>query len=164
MSGKNSYVRCEHISAQGDQCDEWFQSDGGKYCLKYHRESSLSENKDNFISLMNSQRELCYKMDNIALETHIKEIEAKIEAFVQIERTKLASARAVRAERYEKMTNEERAELRKYQVSKNPNGTKKAATKVDKATQMANKLGVSRADLLTMDMDALLEKFNKAKE
>jgi hypothetical protein len=157
------------VSAQGQECDEWFQVDGGKFCPKYHRESSITDNKENFISLMNSERELCYRLSNENLEIHIREIEARIEAFVQTERTKLASARAVRAERYEKMSEDERKELRKIQISKDPNGSKKATPKPkqDKGTVMANKLGVSRQDLLDIDpdnMEAFKEKYRRGKE
>jgi hypothetical protein len=114
---------------------------------------------------MNSEREKCYKMSNEELEDHIRSIEARIEQFVQSERTKLASARAVRAERFEKMSEDERRELRKYQIAKDPNGrkAKPQTNKADKATQMANKLGVSKADLMALDFDDLVKKFKKAK-
>jgi len=162
--GNNSWERCQYVSPQGEECDVWFQVDGkGHLCPKYHRNLSVTENKENFISLMNSERDLCYKMSNEDLEQHITSLEAKIEEFLQTERTKLASARAVRAERYQKMSAEERKELQKIKVS-DPNGKKPTAkSREDKSTKMANKLGVSRNDLLTMDVDQLMARFNKAK-
>src|SRR6516162_358521 len=159
MIEKNEFTRCKYVSEQGTECGEWFRVDGGKFCPKYHRSIPNVGNKETFIKLMNSERENCFKMSNDELEIHIRDIEARIESFVQRERTLLASARAVRAERYEKMSEEERKELRKIQVGKDPNGKKPAPKhREDKATKMANNLGISRESLLTMDYDSLMEK------
>ena len=73
----------------------------------------------------------------------------------------------MRAERFEKMTEEERKELRKIQISKDPNGkvrSKEPTKRDDQPTKVANKLGVSKDDLLNMDFEDLINKYKKAKD
>jgi hypothetical protein len=161
-----------YISDDGHECDEWFPHEEDdvprkEFCPKYHR-SLMTTQKH--IDLINSQKHICYDMTNEQLEDHIKSIEAELAGAMEMLKTKLSAARAVRAERFEKMTEEERKELRKYQVksASNSNGSKprSKSVKVDSATKLANrtaKLGISRDDLLSMDMDDLIKKFKKAK-
>jgi hypothetical protein len=158
----NEYTRCQYISPSGQECDEWYEKDGINYCPKYHRAIPNVANggKQNFIELQNAERTFCAHMTFEQLEEHIKATEATIEKFVQTEKTKLFTARAIRAERLESMNEDERRELRKI---KTPRQEPKEPRKSDKAKNLAEKFGLTRDALMTMDVDEMLAKFNKSK-
>jgi hypothetical protein len=160
---RNEYTRCHFISEQGVECDKWFLVDGGKFCPQLHRNMPLQD-KDKFMTLVNDERAYSYKLSPEELENHIQEMTARMEEEMQVHKTRIAAARAVKAENWEKMTEEERKELRKIQISKQegPNGRPKAKQKTDKAVEMSNKLGVNMQDLLKMNMSDLMAKYGKA--
>jgi hypothetical protein len=158
----NEYTRCQYISPLGKECDEWYEKDGIKFCPKFHRNiPSVNGDKQRFIDIQNAERALCVHMTYEQLEAHIKGIESTIETFLQTEKTKLFSARAMREEMLEKLSEEERAKLRKIKVPREVKEPKNP--KADKAKSLAEKFGLTRDALLTMDVDEMIAKFNKAK-
>ena len=102
------YKRCSYISS-GIQCDNWHNDASTKYCVN-HR-ALVSDNgsvpvevKDRYIDVVNEERAQCAAMSLDALDEHIAGIEKLIEA----EKAKFYTARAIRIEKLDSLTEEER--------------------------------------------------------
>lgn len=118
MSG---YLRCIYESEDTKvQCDSWFNSaDGGSMCILHRNPISthlaaIGINKEEYIEHRDAQAKICYEMTLPEIEEHI----SKIERVIEIERTNLLTARAVKSDKVNKLTEEERAERRKIKTPK----------------------------------------------
>ena len=194
------YRRCFYIDERGEQCDSWFAAeelgrDTGKLCARHRDNLNINgrineETKIKYIDLVNDERTYCYHfLSGIAQEqkqTLIHEFADDIEgtifdkidqhiSFLEkvIEDTKarLHSARAVRTEKLDELSEEERKKLRAIKIDKAARNeekkTKVPSFKSDPVAFLASKNRMSKSkarDLLSMDTDALLAKFAEAKK
>jgi hypothetical protein len=187
------YRRCFYIDDRGQQCDTWFPAiDDNKLCNP-HREiitpgkNGNEEAKVKYIDLVNDERLYCYHFLNgeaqnqsqtlihefkddaegtifEKLDSHIAFIEKVIEDM----KARLHSSRAVRTEKLDELTEEERKHLRSIKIDKvfRPGKVKAPSFKADPVGFLASKNKMSKTDasnLLEMDEDALLAKFARAK-
>jgi hypothetical protein len=184
--------RCIYVYNTGQQCDIYFEAiDHNKLCLA-HRESSHvngkinEESKIKYIDLVNDQRNYCYHfLDGSAqnqskklifefkddeegsvfekLDAHIAFIDKVLEDM----KARLHSTRAVRAEKLDNLSEEERAKLKAHKIERAMNPEKKSksfkADPVGNLMKKNNLSGNDAKDLLNMDVDALLAKFENAK-
>jgi hypothetical protein len=187
--------QCHYLNERGQQCDEWFAAvDTNKLCAR-HREIITPNGRLNeqttpkYIDLVNDERAYCYHfLDGTAqnqskelifefkddeegtifekLDAHI----AFIEKVLEDVKARMHSARAVKSEKLDELTEEERKKLRSQKIDKvfkQKEPKEKAPTfKADPIGFLARKQGMSKTDasnLLLMDEDALLEKFARAK-
>jgi hypothetical protein len=151
-------TRCKYISSEGRECDEWFPIDGGVYCPKYHRNIvDIHNGKPRHLDIINETKAYAYQMTNEELDKHIHCLESEIEYFNHVAKTKLSGLRAVRAERFEKMTAEERKAMRDYQIAQRSNGSKPRKAKV-KGKSLAEQMGISLQDMLTLSPEELAAK------
>jgi hypothetical protein len=119
----STFMRCQYIAADNkQQCNTWFDSDTSvsKTLCPLHCDAidastaaNHPETKTAYIQQVNDDDKFCSTMDDVQLTNHIFEIEKVIAR----ERTRLSTARANMARRVEKMSDEQRAELRKMKVS-----------------------------------------------
>lgn len=187
------YRRCIFINDRGAQCDEWFPAiDDNKLCAT-HREIITPNGRLNptqipkYIDLVNDERTYCYHFkDGTAegqkqtlifefqddaegsvfdkLDSHIAFIERVIEDM----KARLHSSRAVRAEKLDSLSEEERKCLRAIKIDKavKSDSPKTPSFKADPVSHLAKTKGMSKENaraLLDMDADALLAKFAEAK-
>lgn len=186
------YRRCHYLDERGQQCEEWFAAvDSIKLC-KAHLEiispNSFKENPENkvkYIDLVNDERKYCYhflsgesqnqdqtlihefKDDSNGtifekLDRHVAFIEKVIEDM----KARLHSARAVKTEKLDELSEEERVKLRKERIPITPKPEKVPSFKADPVAFLSKKQGLSKEDakeLLNMDEDALIAKFAEAK-
>jgi len=189
------YRRCFYIDDRGQQCEEWFAAiDANKLCLA-HRElitpnGRVSEdNKVKYIDLVNDERAYCYHFIDGSkqeqkqtlifeyqddsegsvfekIDAHIAFIEKVLEDM----KARLHSARAVRSEKLDSLSEEERKTLRATRIhkelTKNPE-KKTPSFKSDPIAFLSKKQNMSKedaSDLLSMDADALIAKFEAAKK
>jgi hypothetical protein len=178
LKGKG-HLRCEYISQSGHQCDVWFPTDydpvTGKplerYCEAFHRGIvDLNNGKPEFLSRINEHKNnVCYKMSRPELDLHVKSVEADMERYIQEAKIKLIAARQVMGEYDANLSDEQRAALRKQQVSKkstSPNGqpTKARDTKSSKYEKMASSLGLTYDQMMKGSaMNDMLQKYRAAK-
>src|SRR5271166_1217104 len=137
-----AYRRCFYIADTGIQCETWFEAvDNNKLC-EAHRQiiSPNGKNEDikvKYIDLVNDERKYCYHFldgtsqnqsqaliyefkDDLEgsvfekLDQHIGFIEKVIEDL----RARLHSARAVRSEKLDELSDDQRKELRKHRIEK----------------------------------------------
>jgi hypothetical protein len=189
------YRRCYYLDDRGEQCEKWFPAtDDNKLCLD-HREfmgvngHANPANTAKYIDLVNDEREYCYHFLSGArqkqsktlifefkddedgtvfekIDSHIAFIEKVLEDM----KARLHSARAVKSEKLDELSEEERKELRKQKVEKaiNPERAKKAKSFKSDPIGNLTKSGLSadkaKALMEIDDIDAFLERFNKAKE
>jgi hypothetical protein len=191
------YRRCHYIDELGQQCETWFPAvDTNKLCPAHGKIitpngklNQVDEIKVKYIDLVNDERKYCYhflsgeaqnqsqelihefKDDESGtifekLDAHI----AFIEKIIEDMKARLHSARAVRAEKIDELTEEERVNLRAQKIDKafrsEKTKEKLSSFKSDPIGFLAKKNSMSRADseaLLSMDGDALIEKFARAK-
>lgn len=161
--------RCYYMNEQGLQCETWFpvKHDDSKLC-DVHRNvattNGTQEQKVLYINLVNEERAICYKMSPEELDAHI----AQLEKVLEETKAKILQSKAVRKENYDKLTEEERKELRKirvdHEVKKSlvPEREKAPSFKKDPIANLMQSKGFSKEDardLMSMDEDALLEKF-----
>lgn len=188
--------RCHYIDATGQQCDTWFPAiDSTKLCVA-HREiitpnGHINEDqKVKYIDLVNDEKHYCYHFINgepqnqdktlihefkddeagtvfEKLDRHIAFLEKVIEDL----KARTHSARAVRSEKLDELTEEERKILRAQKIDKTfrekASKEKLPSFKTDPVAFLSKKNSMSRTDaeaLLTMDDDALLAKFAEAKK
>lgn len=183
-----SYQRCEFISpTSGLQCEVWFPHKDREYDDKGNMLPILCDDctlnaaaqlngsnavKATYIEAKNVQREFCYKFfenhsfdEGLALlDAHI----AKIEAEIENQKVVRDSARAVRAEKMANLSEEERERRRKIkvEVKSKEQKTSTPSFKKDPVAKLAATIGDKEKakDMLTMDMDELIAKYQKAKE
>ena len=187
--------RCIFLDERGQQCDTWFKAvDKNKLCPS-HREiisparNGNEQSSQNYIDLVNDERKYCYhfldgssqnqsqtliyefKDDSEGtvfdkLDSHIAFIEKVIEDM----KARLHSAREVKLEKLDALSESERVELRKHKIDREFKKEPKEKTKSFKADPvgfLSKKNNMSKSDasdLLSMDMDALLAKFELAKK
>lgn len=190
------YRRCHYIDNRGEQCETWFPAvDTNKLCAPHSQIISPSprngndEAKVRYIDLVNDERAYCYhflsgesqnqsqtlihefKDDSEGtifekLDSHIAFIEKVIEDM----KARLHSARAVRTEKLDELSESERAHLRTLKIDKEfkkKEKEKPISFKADPIGFLAKKNSMSKTDasaLLDMDEDALLAKFAEAKK
>jgi|ERR1035441_3518916 hypothetical protein len=188
------YRRCFYLDERGVQCDSWFPAVDSKKLCPAHSEIIGTSSKVNeeakvkYIDLVNDERKYCYhflsgeaqnqsqdlihefKDDSEGsvfekLDTHIAFIEKVIEDM----KARLHSARAVKSEKLDELSEEERKELRKIKIDKafKPEKEKTKSFKADPVEFLSKKQGMSKEDasaLLNMDTEALLAKFKAAKK
>lgn len=190
------YRRCHYLNERGEQCETWFPAiDTNKLCPA-HREiitpngrvNEDPETKVRYIDLVNDERQYCYHFlsgesqnqsqtlihefkDDLEgtifekIDAHIAFIEKVLEDM----KARLHSARAVRTEKLDELTEEERKVLRSQKIDKEFKKVPKEklpSFKADPIGFLSKKNNMSRVDseaLLSMDDDALLAKFARAK-
>lgn len=106
-----NYTRCDYIPDGGLQCENWIPNTVGlpQKCplhlgLVSASSASNNENKSSYIEVRNNEAKLCYEMDLVQLDEHIRNLEQVIET----EKARAYSARAVRADKLDKLSDEER--------------------------------------------------------
>lgn len=114
-----SYRRCLYIDDAGLECERWFDAnDTPERNCENHRGILPSDqpmtDKKAYIDFVNEQQALCSKMSFDELDAHI----ASLEKAIEDQRTRLLASRAVRTQKLDKLTDEERAERKKYKIEK----------------------------------------------
>lgn len=175
MSANKEYIRCEYISpTTNEQCEVWFPFKERKFkdghalpvlcddCAKSPNASATPQQKTQYIETINIQRKFCENMTLDELDVHI----AKITAAIEDQKVCLNAARAVRADRISKLSDEERNERRKYKIQKALNPEKVKSVKKDPVAALSNKLGSEQKakDLLSLDPDEFIKKYQAKKE
>ncbi len=138
------YFRCAFTSGDGTECQSWFPSHEGTLCIIHRQVNSfkLAANgvhKSELISELTDEqkslRELIAGKDAVEachiLDAHI----AKIEKIIEAEKNKYFSARAIRAEIIEGLSEEERQVRRRAKVELRPE-SEKSERKSKKLTSM----------------------------
>jgi hypothetical protein len=97
-------------------------------------------------------------MTNEELDKHIHCLESEIEYFNHVAKTKLSGLRAVRAERFEKMTAEERKAMRDYQIAQRSASRPEKKNGRKKGKSLAEQMGISLQDMLTLSPEELAAK------
>jgi len=127
------FFRCNYIDDSGMQCDTWSES---KICVNHTgiispRTSAVPGLKEPYMEVVNAERALVYKMSLEEIDAHI----AGIDKIIELERTKLLTSRAVRSEKIDKLSDEERAVRRATTASRAVSAEKRAG-KSPKATSI----------------------------
>jgi hypothetical protein len=169
------YKRCIFI-ADGQQCDKWFDvKEPFPYCSVHRALPSTSIHADQsqiglYIDNANGQRNLCADMNIIQLDEHIRGLERQRDEFFATVIQDLKHARAVRTEKINQLTEDQRKELReqRYHVQANLDYERrhhKAKPKPRISKEKKHKVPeVFTKDMLEMDPEEFLAKFQKAKE
>jgi uncharacterized small protein (DUF1192 family) len=146
----NSYYRCLHFDDSSAQCETWARSIDGaenKYCSAHDGSISHPEKKEVYIDLLNAERRLCFAMTLEELDTHIAGIEKEIERL----KASLLSSRATRAEKIDKLSDDEREQRRKIKVvSPEPKEKKVTSIKKDPLKYMMEKHGLTEVQAKKM--------------
>jgi hypothetical protein len=186
--------RCHYIDNRGIQCDTWFDAVDSRKLCPAHAEiitpgkNGNEESKVKYIDLVNDERKYCYHFLNgesqnqsqklifeftddaegsvfEKLDNHIAFIEKVLEDM----KARLHSARAVKSEKLDELSEEERKKLREHKIARATTEPqeKKASFKKDPIASLG-KHGIS-ADKAKMmleidDIDAYLAKFEEAKK
>lgn len=156
------YVRCQFVDDAGLECDKWFESAGGgvsnKFCPAHANGAMSVDNalkddsaKSAYITLVNETRVLVAAMTLDQIDEHIAGIEAVIEA----ERTKLLTSRAVKSEKLDELTEDERKTRRATKIPKTDKPVKAPTTKAttmakDPVAYLMEKHGLSREQAMSM--------------
>lgn len=111
--------RCVYMGGDGLQCEVWFPAvSDSKLCPEHSKTISPNginlEVKQRFIDLVNETKDLVYKMSLDEIDTHIAQLETELEK----QKTIIYASRAVRAERLDTLTEEERAKRRSIKITK----------------------------------------------
>lgn len=163
------YRRCCNINEAGLQCETWFPAINDSKLCDVHSSiatpNGTQENKVKYIDLVNTERATCHTMSFEELDIHIAELEKVLEN----QKTKLYSALATRSEKIDKLSEEERKELRKIKVDRAVRETpvRKATIKSDPIKYLMQSKGMSEQeskDMMSMDIDEYLLKYKKNKE
>lgn len=133
------FFRCQYTDDSGMQCEKWFDAAKKpdptliKFCPDHdgiigEKLAADPDVKERYIDLVNGHRKIVAEMNIDEIDEHIAGLEKLIEA----ERTKLLTSRAVRAEKIDKLTDEEREVRRsiKLERAKNPEKKSSRASKV----------------------------------
>lgn len=151
-----SYRRCLYIDQQSRECNTYFgvkddEDADLKFCPLHSgilgpRQAAVSESaKVDYVNLMAEEAETCTKLispdqplDLDNLDKHIAALEAQIELF----KSRASAARAVRSGHVQKLTDEQRKELRKIKVPpvQKSNGSKTPQTQEAKEDSALAKL------------------------
>ena len=168
------YKRCQYVSPEGIECEVWFPlADGEIYCEKYHRgipsvsDEANGEQKQLYIDLCNAERNLCATMTLDQLDAHIATIEAAIEEFLAREKPKRNTARAVRAEKLEALTEDQRRERRKIKLAKEVKEGRKVLSKpskprIKRTTIFDNMSIADKQAAVTGDIEEMIRKYQEA--
>jgi hypothetical protein len=188
------YRRCGSLDSKGLQCENWFPAEEGtRFCVTHQLGAKIGiqasdEQKARYIDLVNEQREYCYHFldgssqdvdrtlifefkDNESgtryekLDRHIAFLEKALEDV----KARLFTSKAVKREDLDKLTEEERAELRKIKVTREVQKVKekKVSVKSDPLKHLMQSRGMSESDaksFLNDDIDELMAKYKAAKE
>jgi len=146
--------------------------DGEKFCPKYHRGIPATNGNDlqkqTYIDACNKVRSIAATLSFEQLDEHIQKLEAEFEELKATLKRDILQYRAVRSERIEKMTEDERRELRKIKIQHEVHSKKQAEPKPKTIEgKLAKVLKTSEStakDMLSMDFDSLMEKYKKAKD
>jgi len=177
------YTRCEFMSpSTGLQCEIWFESQERQhdsagsllplYCPD-HSNGNLETDKTQYIETKNIAREFCYQMfEKCSQEEGFNKLDAhiaKIEAEIENQKVVLYAAKAVRQEKLQNLSEDERKERLKYRVRKSESSipTEKKETLKSNPVGYLEKRGLSKSaaqDLLTLDPDELIAKFKAAQK
>jgi hypothetical protein len=166
---KEDYTKCKFVSSLGYECNTWFPIDGERFC-PVHRTIEINDNTDHYINLGNQKMDYCYRLNIPEIQLHIKAVEAKYERAMQDLRIELQACRKVLADKMETLSAEERKQLRKIQsvasqpVASQRSGNGSTPKKTNPSTKVASKLGVSMDQLMEMDFDDIIAKYNKGKD
>lgn len=140
----SSFTRCHYeIPETQDQCNTWFEKLADEVLCPIHAgiispDAAVkhAETKANYLQSVNEEHAICAKMTLEDLDIHIN----RLEAVIELERTKLLAARATRSQKIETLSDDERAERRKQKISKavfnleNPKVKKEKIIKEKKST------------------------------
>lgn len=116
-----------------------------------------------YIDARNAEIKYCHEMTIDELDIHIAMIETQIAEL----KVKFYSARGVRGDKIEKLSDTERAARREWKAANVNEPKAKTVKSKDPVTHLGSKLGVNKADakdLMNMDVEALLAKYAAAKE
>jgi len=162
---RNEHTRCQFIDPNGQQCEEWFQVDGLKYCPQIHRTLPSVEkgtiSKESYLTVVNNEGEQCYAMTMPQLSEHIRDLERQKAEFLASMTPRILRAKQVEADRKEKMTEEERQELRKIKVHREVKRVK-IKTATDKPKRQP-KFQMSAEDL-ELSFEELQAKYERASD
>jgi hypothetical protein len=130
------HAQCRFCNSDGFRCSNFYEISGARptanelFCsthkevdsTEYLRYASLDGTiKQSYMGHVNSEREACCEMSEAKLDDHI----AYWEAIIANARTMLMTARSVKADRLDKMSEEERIARRKIKVIPRANSTNK---------------------------------------
>jgi hypothetical protein len=123
-----------------------------------------AEQKQSYIDKSNDERAFAAEMSLDQLDDHIATLQFQFEEA----RRALFSARAVRQDKLDKLTEDERRERRKIEIAKEvkikvPREPKPKTAQEKLAKTLKTNLGVVN-DFMTLDVDSLLAKYQKSKE
>ena len=187
--------RCIHMDERGIQCDTWFNAETDDKLCEPHRtiaspsarNGQSEEQKVRYIDLVNEQRVYCYHFkdgtteqqdktlifefkDNAdgtvfdKLDRHI----AFLEKVLEDVKIRLSTSRAVKGEKLDKLSEEERKELRKIRITRaveEKTSSRTPSIKKDPLAHLMKTKGISQSDaksLLNMDPEELIAKFKAA--
>jgi hypothetical protein len=166
------WLRCRYIEPNGHQCDSWylFVDEDHKLCAEHAgilptNNTPIPDNnsKSEYITLLNEQRLYCYQMTDDQLEEHI----ARIDAEIAIWKAKGLTARAIKTERFEKMTEEELAERRKFVINRAVETSERKTAKQVKPSLKSDPIAYFRSQYPMMASktdDEILEMMGLKKE
>lgn len=116
--------RCTYIDESGLQCETWFSFDetqtDQRLCQAHSelitpsRAAQDTEIKVQYIDLVNSKRVEVYKMSFDEIDAHVLSLEKELEQV----KIALYTTRAVKREKLEQLSEEERKQLRAIKVEK----------------------------------------------
>lgn len=188
------FRRCIHLDERGQQCESYFEALGSDKLCETHRavpstgnrNGQTEEQKVRYIDLVNDERTYCYhfldgssqNQDKTLIHEFKDDAEGTIfekldrhigflEKVIEDTKARLHSARAVKIEKLENLTEEQRKELRKIKIEKAVKSPSSPSIKKDPTGYLMKKNNMSEKDanaLLTMDADDLIAKFKKMKE
>lgn len=163
----DSYRRCRYFDPEGIECDTWFPfteveslataEDIRQYYCVNHRDVVSTDlaangvNKATYIEKRKIEETLCFKMTLDELDAHI----AGIEVIIEQEKLKAMTARAVKRQKIEDLTEDEREERRKIKTPRqvDPDKVKKSpgvTLKSNPLKYMIQKNGLSRENAISM--------------
>lgn len=181
--------RCWHMDEKGQQCEVWFPAeDDNKLCALHRNGASPSQRngetedqKLKYIDLVNDERSYCYHFKDGSAQNQSQSLISEfkddtegsvfdkldrhiafLETVISDLKARHQTARAVRAEKLDKLSEDERKELRKIRIEK-PEPKVKAVISEAKTSAWKDKLSKVGASL-DMDMDAMLAKFESMKQ
>jgi activator of HSP90 ATPase len=175
------YDRCQHISPQGVECNEWFQiQDNEKYCPFHLEQHTPTDQQTSIIPELTPETHkdrwnriaaTCYEMSMDELEAHLKEREENLQRVLQYHNTELSAIRAVKGDRIQKMSAQERRARQRApkhtnkpanQPTNQPTNQQATANKQAKSNgdkrpiaKLANQYGISMDQLLKITPESI---------